>query len=79
MTSAPMHPRFIAHPGSASGHCCFEATVLDTVQRQSGGVGTDGKPASDGPGWVCECFDEATAQAIADALNAREEMGDAGR
>jgi len=48
--------------GSESGHCCFEATVIDTEEL------FDGKPD-----YVCECFDPPRAHAIADAMNTADE------
>jgi len=48
--------------GSESGHCCFEATVIDTAKEVAGH-----------PDWVCECFDLSRAHAIADAMNAADE------
>jgi hypothetical protein len=50
--------RFKIIKGSASGHCCFDWTVVD-VNRQD----------HDHPHWVCECFELADAIAIRDALN----------
>lgn len=48
-----MKKRYKVIKGSASAHCCFDYTVGDTK--------------NDGP--VCECFDLASAELIADALN----------
>ena len=42
---------------SLSGHCCFEATVLDTEDDE----------------WVCECFDPEHAERIAKLLNKEED------
>lgn len=53
--------RYKVVPESQSGHCCFEATVVDTT-----------KPSPHYAGMfqpVCECFDEADAKRICDALN----------
>lgn len=62
-----MSARYKAVEGSESGHCCFEATVVDTQAPH---------PAfANDPDWVCECYDMATAQKIADALNAAEAAG----
>jgi len=48
--------RFIVKLGSETGHCCFEATVIDTgVESRYGNV--------------CECLCEEDAQHIAKALN----------
>jgi hypothetical protein len=63
--------RFKVTEGSRSGHCCFNWSVVDTT-----------KPAMFGPDYyrdsgtgavqyeaTCECFHEAHAKMIADALN----------
>ena len=42
--------------GSASKHCCFEATVFDTT-------------ALPRPRMICECSNESDGEAIAIALN----------
>jgi hypothetical protein len=57
-----MSERYQVVKGSESGHCCFEATVIDTEKEVLGH-----------PDWVCECFDPPRAHAIADALNAADE------
>lgn len=49
--------------GSVSGHCCFEASVIDT---------TNDKPLDDGI--VCECFRPQDAERICAALNALDEQ-----
>lgn len=51
-----MSERYKVIWGSESGHCCFEATVVDTF--------------CDEPVLVCECFNMENAQKIADLLNA---------
>jgi hypothetical protein len=58
---------------STSGHCCFNATIVDNMQphkyRDPDGnilIEIDGLPECEG---VCETFDIEVAQAIADALN----------
>lgn len=48
--------RYIAEQGSVLGHCCIEATVVDTSNS----------------GVICECLDIDTAQRIAVVLNAAE-------
>ena len=53
-----MSERYKAVEGSESGHCCFDATVVDTQAPNPLFC------------WVCECFDMGNAQKIADALNA---------
>lgn len=49
-----MKNRYAVLTESATGHCCFEASVVDTER--------DGLP-------VAECFDEEDAQLVCDALN----------
>ena len=64
---------YIVIPKSQSAHCCFEATVVDTnAPKVFNGVPyiDDGVPQYEA---VCECFDIADAQRIANALNAEEE------
>ena len=46
--------RYCVEEGSNSGHCCFTHTVVDSEN--------DGES-------LCECFEEADAVKIADALN----------
>lgn len=53
--------RYEAIEGSQSGHCCFEATVIDTTRPSS--IRRDAFVI------VCECFDFADAEEIARALN----------
>jgi hypothetical protein len=64
-----LEPRFKVIPGSDSGHCCFEATVVDTsrpvIVRGKPWV-FDGEPQYE---TVCETFDMAAAEQIAAALN----------
>ena len=57
--------RYQVVKGSESGHCCFEATVVDTHKKCSGGHHDD---------WVCECFNLSQAHQIADALNTVERL-----
>jgi hypothetical protein len=47
-------PRYVVEDGSRSGHCCFDATVVDTTEDTA----------------ACECFTRAAAERIATALNA---------
>lgn len=47
--------RFVVEKGSATAHCCFEASVIDS---KSGEV-------------FCECMDEVNAILIAETLEAR--------
>ena len=60
----PGKPRFQVLDESASAHCCFVATVLDTSQR------LDFRDP-DNPRYevVCECFEYEHAEKIASALN----------
>lgn len=54
--------RYKIVPGSQSAHCCFQFTVVDTmrpVPYHSAGLFEP----------VCECFDEADANLVCDALN----------
>lgn len=51
---------------SQSGHCCFEATVVDTHTP------CEAYPTTGRYMQVCECFDVQDAYRIADALNAAE-------
>lgn len=63
-----MSERYSVLNGSASGHCCFGATVVDTQTPH---------PAITGKSdWVCECYETWMAQKIADALNAAEPTGE---
>lgn len=55
-----MSDRYQVRAGSVSGHCCFEATVVDTASQD---VETEN---------VCECLRTEHALMIAAALNARE-------
>ena len=54
-----MCKRYQVVKGSESGHCCFEATVIDTEKKNVYGD----------PDWVCECFEPSRAHAITDAMN----------
>jgi hypothetical protein len=60
--------RFQVVQGSESGHCCFDATVVDTQSPHSA--------FKDSPDWVCECFELEDAEKICAALNAAEEVSD---
>lgn len=57
--------RYIVIPGSVSGHCCFEASVVD----ESSWVPFDSYEGGYYGHQVCECFDIADAYRIAEALN----------
>lgn len=60
--------RFVVVSGSESGHCCFRATVVDTHAPDI--INEGGNDCCYGYRTVCECFDCAKAEAVADALNA---------
>jgi hypothetical protein len=66
--------------GSESGHCCFDATVVDTSRPELNG---DGKPfkkyGSEELRYetICECFDADDASRIAAALNETAKADDA--
>ena len=62
-----MSERYKAVKGSESGHCCFDATVVDTQ--------TPHPLFAREHYYVCECFDMEDAQKIADALNAAHRKG----
>lgn len=51
--------RYRVISSSESGHCCFEATVVDTVENDEFGQDKT----------MCECFDIVEARKIAEALN----------
>lgn len=54
--------RYIIINESASGHCCFECTIIDTASGKQ----------DYGDYWkrsMCETFDQAEAEIICDALN----------
>lgn len=60
---------------SQSGHCCFNATVVDTSKLEI----INGEHRKDREGRflyeiVCECFSMEHAQLICDALNAKERL-----
>jgi len=67
-----MAERYKVIEGSESGHCCFDATVVDTTRPRIGG---DGKPMKKYRSRhfyyesVCECFAVTDAKRIAAALN----------
>lgn len=61
---APM-PRYLVVEGSQSGHCCFEATVVDT--RKPSLIGGQFEQ-------LCECFEAQDAILIASSLNAKASL-----
>jgi len=56
--------RYKVMAGSQSAHCCFSCTIIDTS-----------RPSGTGDDSVCECFEEADAKLICDALNAFAKPG----
>lgn len=48
-----MSERYTITKGSDSGHCCFEATILDNERDEN----------------ICECFELKDAELIAETLN----------
>lgn len=67
--------RYQAIDESQSGHCCFNATVVDTTKLEI----INGEQRKDLDGRflyeiVCECFNLKDAQLICDALNAKDAM-----
>jgi hypothetical protein len=65
-----MSDRYIIYNGSKSGHCCFEATVMDTTKPEI--IGGEHYEDKGGKHYetVCECFEMDNAIKIAKALNA---------
>lgn len=65
--------RYAVHKGSQSGHCCFDATVVDlTKPHIVGGKHFQGEDGQHHYEEVCECFDLEDALRICDALNSVE-------
>ena len=64
-----MTRRYKIIPGSQSGHCCFEFTVVDTDRPW---FNARGEPFTDEGEQlyeaICECYDEADAKRVCDAL-----------
>lgn len=50
--------RYVVVEGSESGHCCFEATVMD-LQTDTG---------------IAECFSKEDAESVAEALNQKDHL-----
>lgn len=60
-------PRYKVIAKSQSDHCCFEATVVDTLIAYAGYIA----PGETQEYYaICECFDVADAIHICDAMNA---------
>jgi hypothetical protein len=57
--------RYEVVEGSESGHCCFEASVVDTTKPLRG----------KGFEVMCECFEKENAELIARALNLMDTSG----
>lgn len=62
-----MEERYKAVPNSQSGHCCFDATVVDTTRPVMHGD----KHYNNQYEEVCESFEMEDAIQIAKALNAQ--------
>lgn len=60
-----MSNRYVAIEGSQSGHCCFEATVIDTQKPEI----FNGKHYNNRYEAICECLDLDQAKEIAHAMN----------
>ena len=65
-----METRYQIYNGSQSGHCCFEATVIDKTKPEI----INGKHWKDDSGQyhyanICECFSLEDAEMICQALN----------
>jgi hypothetical protein len=63
-----MEPRFKVVSGSQSCHCCFKYTVVDSTKPDM--IGDE--QYKDHFESVCECFEEADARKVCDALNGQE-------
>lgn len=61
LVSDPATSRYTVLPVSQSGHCCFEATVVDTTKPSTAVAGQFEA--------VCECFTLGQANLVATALN----------
>lgn len=57
--------RYVVEEGSNSGHCCFKFSVMDSTRK----VITLENGGKQSPEAVCECYEAAEANMIADALN----------
>lgn len=67
--------RYAIIPGSDSGHCCFEFTVVDMYNSKEQ---TYTYTYKDEKYWeyavMCECFDLESASKVCEALNYVERM-----
>lgn len=68
-----MTQRYIVQSGSDSGHCCFEASVVDTTRPTMFGAEHYHRNGIPSYHCVCECFEEREAQNIAYTLNKEHE------
>ena len=57
--------RYMIVDGSGSGHCCFDATIVDTNRKH---------PHYEQGHWLCECFDLQDAELITETLNRYEKL-----
>lgn len=62
-----LEPRYELVEGSESGHCCFEASIIDKDKPILRGDGTEVEGQFD---IVLECFEVAEAEKILKLLNA---------
>lgn len=71
-----MMERYQVYPDSVSAHCCFEATVVDTLKPQMIG-GTHYKDSRGELQYegVCECINAEDARLVCKALNATIQSG----
>lgn len=67
--------RWETRKGSQSGHCCFDATVVDATKPLMIG----GKQYEDHCEMICECYSMKDAEKIAAALNMAEKAAQQGR
>lgn len=63
--------RYQVIEGSQSAHCCFDFTVVDVTKP----LIIAGEQYRNEFESVCECFDEAAAKMICDALNKEAHRG----
>lgn len=69
----PSAPRYYVVEKSATGHCCFAASVLDRSRPFCPALGDI--PESEQRDVVCECHDVEAATRIAALLNAQDKCG----
>jgi len=61
--------RYKVVEGSESGHCCFDATVVDTEQPRFHYAPEHPQYMKQMGLWICECFEVEEANMICDVLN----------